>query len=89
MKLRPQSEVLSALEQVYIKDLSVLFSVHLLLDPDSSPSPCRSKTSPQNDAATTMLYRRDGARFPSDVTLVIQAKEFNLGCIIPENLVSH
>ena len=30
----PQSEVLSALEQVLIKDLSVLCSVHLSLDPD-------------------------------------------------------
>ena len=29
-----QSEVLSALEQVFIKDLSVLCSVHLSLDPD-------------------------------------------------------
>ena len=30
----PQSEVLSVLEQVFIKDLSVLSSVHLSLDPD-------------------------------------------------------
>ena len=30
----PQSEVLSALEQVFIKDLSVLCAVHLSLDPD-------------------------------------------------------
>ena len=30
----PQSEVLRALEQVFIKDLSVLCSVHLSLDPD-------------------------------------------------------
>ena len=30
-----------------------------------------------------------GAWFPSDVTLDIQAKEFNLGFIRPENLVSH
>ena len=30
----PQSEVLSALEQVFIKDLSVLCSVNLSLDPD-------------------------------------------------------
>ena len=30
----PQSEVLSALEQVFIKDLSVLCSVHLFLNPD-------------------------------------------------------
>ena len=30
----PQSEVLSALEKVFIKDLSVLCTVHLSLDPD-------------------------------------------------------
>jgi hypothetical protein len=35
-----------------------------------------------------MLHRRDGARFPPDVTLGIQAKEFNLGFIRPENHVS-
>ena len=40
-------------------------------------------------AATTMLHRRDGARFPPDVTLGIQTKEFNLGFIRAENLVSH
>ena len=33
----PQSKVLSALEQVFIKDHSVLCSVHLSLDPDKSP----------------------------------------------------
>ena len=32
---------------------------------------------------------RDGTRFPPDVTIGIQAKEFNLGFISPENLVSH
>ena len=36
-----------------------------------------------------MLHSRDGARFPPDVTLGIQAKEFNLGFISPDNLVSH
>ena len=30
----PQSEVLRALEQIFIKDLSVLCSIHLSLDPD-------------------------------------------------------
>ena len=30
----PQSEVLSALEQVFIKDLAILCSVHLSLDLD-------------------------------------------------------
>ena len=34
-----------------------------------------------------MLHRRDGTRFPPDVTLGIHAKEFNLGFISPENLV--
>ena len=36
-----------------------------------------------------MIHRRDGARFPLDVTLGIQDKEFNLGSVRPENLVSH
>ena len=30
----PQSEVLNALEQIFIKDLSVLCCIHLSLDPD-------------------------------------------------------
>ena len=62
-----QSEVPSSLEQVFIKDLSYLCSVHLFLDPDYSPSPYRWKTSPHHDAATTMLHRMDGARFSPDV----------------------
>ena len=36
----PQFEALSALEQVFIKDTSVLCSVPLCLDPDYSPSFC-------------------------------------------------
>ena len=36
-----------------------------------------------------MIHRRDGARFPPDVTVSIQVKEFNLGFIRPQNLVSH
>jgi hypothetical protein len=35
-----------------------------------------------------MLHRRDGASFPPDVTLGIPDKEFNLGFIRPENLLS-
>ena len=46
VKPSPQSEVLSALEQVFIKDLSVLCSVHLCLNPDYSPSSCRWKNTP-------------------------------------------
>ena len=36
-----------------------------------------------------MLHHSDGAGFPPDVMLGIQAKEFDLGFIRPENLVSH
>ena len=36
-----------------------------------------------------MLHHRDGACVPPDVTLGIQAKEFNLGFFRPEDLVSH
>ena len=36
-----------------------------------------------------MFHCRNGARFPLDGTLGIQAKEFNLGFIRLENLVSH
>ena len=36
-----------------------------------------------------MLHRRDGAMFPTDVMLGIEAKEFDLGFIRPTNLVSH
>ena len=84
-----QSEVLIALQNVFIKDLSVLRFVHLSLVPDKSTCPCCWKTFPQHGAATTMLHHRDGARFPPDVKFGIQAKEFNLGVIRPENLVSH
>ena len=33
-----------------------------------------------------MLHRRDGARIPPDVKLGIQAKEFNLSFIRPDNI---
>jgi hypothetical protein len=36
-----------------------------------------------------MLHRRNCARFLPDVTLGIRAKEFNLGFIRPEDLVSY
>ena len=55
----------------------------------SFPVPAAKKTSSQHDAATPMLHHRDGARFSPDVTVAIQTKEFILGFIRPENLVSH
>ena len=49
VNLQAQSEVLTA----FIKDISVLCSIQLYLNPDQFPSPC--KTPPQDDAATIML----------------------------------
>jgi hypothetical protein len=80
--------VLSALEQVFIKDLCTLFCSSFprsRLVSQSTPL----KNIPQHDAATTMLHHRDGARLPPDMMLGIQAKEFNLGFLRPDNLVSH
>ena len=36
-----------------------------------------------------MLHHGDSARFPPDMMFDIQAKEFNLVFIRPENVVSH
>jgi hypothetical protein len=54
VNLRPRSKVLSTLEQVFIKDLSVLWSVHLSLPLKIIPTAlcCHHHASP---------YCRDGA----------------------------
>ena len=38
----PQSKVLGALEQVFIKDLSLICSIHLTIDPDSQSLPLKN-----------------------------------------------
>ena len=81
----PWSEVLSAVEQVFIKELCTLLR-------SSFPRSCLVSAAEKHPSSTngvTMAHRRDGARFPQDVTLGIQVKSFNLGFIRPENLVSH
>ncbi len=45
-ELSAQSEVLSALNQVFIKDISVLSCIQLSVFSDHFPSPCRWKTPP-------------------------------------------
>ena len=50
----------SALDQGFIKDISVLCSVQLSLNYDQYPSSSHWKTPAQNDAVTTMLHRWDG-----------------------------
>ena len=69
----PQSKVLSALEHVSSR-------ISLYFAPFIFPSILTSLPVP----ATEKHSHRDGARVPPDVTLGIQAKEFNLGFIRPE-----
>ena len=85
-----QSDVLSTLDQVFFKDLSLLCSVQLSLNPDLSLLMIKSPR--QLDAATTILHCwvvieqvMSSAWCPQE----IETKQFNLGLIKPENLVSH
>ncbi len=91
-----QSEVLSTLEKVFVQDIPVLGRIHLSLDCNQSSCPCSWKTSPQHDAATTMLHCWDcigkvmsSAWFSPYIPLRIKAKKFYLGFIRPENLICH
>ena len=88
--------VLSALDQVFMKDISLLCSVQLSLNPYQSLSPCRWKWLPQHDGATNILHHLDGigqvmsdAWFPPEMMLRIEVKLFNFGFNRPENIVSH
>ena len=54
----------------------------------SLPVPAAEKHPHSMILSPAWIHHRDCARFPPDVTLGIQAKEFNLGFIRPENLVS-
>ena len=91
-----QSEVLSAIDQVFRKKLLffALFSFPSTLT--SLPLLAVGKSSPQHDAATTMLHCWDGTGqvmsgvcFCPDMMPRNEAKQFKHGFIILENLVSH
>ncbi len=51
-----QSEVLNALDWVFIKAISIFWCIELFFYSDESLSPCRWKTAPQHEAATSTLY---------------------------------
>ena len=55
-----QSEVPSALDQVFIEDLFLLCSIQLPINHDQSPCLCCWKAHPQHDAANTMLHHWEG-----------------------------
>ena len=59
-----------------VKDIAVLCSILLFLNPDQLPM----------DGIGQVM---SSARFPPEITLRIEAKQFNLGFITLENLVSH
>ncbi len=55
-----QSEVLNALDWVFIKAISIFWCIELFFYSDESLSPCCWKTAPQHEAATSTLYFWDG-----------------------------
>ncbi len=77
-----QSEVLNALDWVFIKAISIFWCIELFFYSDESLSPCRWKTAPQHEAATSTLYFWDGtlhvmssACFPSNMMLGIEVHQ--------------
>ncbi len=83
-----QSEVLSAVEQVFIENISVLCSIQLSLNPDQSPSPCYWKTAPQHEAATSTLYFWVGTLQVMSRSGFLQTGCLELRFIRPDNIVS-
>ncbi len=82
-----QSEVLNALDWVFIKALSIFWCIELFFYSDESLSPCRWKTAPQHEAATSTLYFWDGtlqvmssAWFPLNMMLGIEVHQTRESC---------
>ncbi len=83
-----QSEVLNALDWVFMNDLNSL--VHwAFLYSDDSLSPCRWKTAPPHEAATSTLYFWDGNLQVMSRAGFLQTLCWELRLIKPDNLVSH
>ncbi len=84
-----QSEVLNALDWVFIKAISIFWRTELFFYSDESPSPCRWKTAPHHEAATSTLYFWDGTLQVMSRAGFLQTWCLELRFIRPENLVSH
>ena len=78
-----------ALWRRFSSRISLYFAPFIFPSILTSLSVTAAEKHPHSMMLPPMLHRSDGARFPPDVTLDIQSKEFNLGFIRPENLVSH
>ena len=83
-----QSEVLNALDWVFIKAISIFWCIELFFYSDESLSPCRWKTAPQHEAATSTLYFWDGTLQVMSRAGFLQTWCLELRFIRPENLVS-
>ncbi len=84
-----QSEVLNALDWVFIKAISIFWCIELFFYSDESLSPCCWKTAPQHEAATSTLYFWDGSLQVMSRAGSLQTWCLELRFIRPENLVSH
>ncbi len=81
-----QSEVLNALDWVFIKAISIFWCIELFFYSDESLSPCCWKTAPQHEAATSTLYFWDGALHVMSRAGFFQTWCLELRFIRPENI---
>ena len=87
-----QSKISGRLKQ----NVPVFRSVHHSFNSDQFPIPCRWKTSPQHDAAITMLHCGDGILgvmrglgFATDIVFSLLAKKQHFSLIWPEHLLPY
>ena len=86
-----QSQISGRLKHVSLKNFPVYSAIHHSFNSDQFPSPCRWKTSPQHDAATTMLHCGDdalgvmrGVGFAPDIAFSLVAKNIEFSLIWPK-----
>ncbi len=81
------SEVLNALDWVFIKAISIFLCIELFFYTDESLSPCRWKTVPQHETATSTLYFWDDILQAMSRAAFLQTWCLKLMFIRSENLV--
>ena len=95
VNLRPSLKSLEGWNR-FPSRISLFLAIHHSLNSDQFPSPCQWKTSPQHDAATTMLHCGDvvhgvmrGVGFAPDIAFSLMAKKLNFSLIWPEYLLPY
>ena len=91
-----QSQISGRLKQVCLENFPVFSAMHHSFISVSFHTPCRWKTSPQHDAATTMLHCGDsvlwvmgGVGFAPDIAFSLMAKKVNFNLSWPEYLLPY